>query len=314
MATKKVYVAICYDFDGTLAPGNMQEYGFMDALQIDDPKKFWEKSNGLARQHKADLNLAYMKYMIEMSQQSAVKCTDESLKKYGKSVTLFDGVEDWFGRINKYASERGITLEHYIVSSGLREMIMGTKIGRKFKKIYACTFMYDHNGVPFWPAVVVNFTTKTQFLFRINKGIEDDNDTAGVNKNIPESERRIPFSRMIYIGDGATDIPCMKLVKDKGGTSIAVYDPSKRKKRKESASLVSDSRVNYEARADYSDKKQIDMIVKAVIDKIVAEAHLQKYLPKQTLSRKKEPASRREVKEDAQQEIDGTEESSVIQP
>ena len=159
-------------------------------------------------------------------------------------------------------------------------MIMGTKIGKKFKSVFACTFMYDHNGVPFWPAVVVNFTTKTQFLFRINKGIDDINDTAGVNKNIPESERRIPFSRMIYIGDGATDIPCMKLVKDKGGTSIAVYDPHKRKKRQESASLVSDSRVNYEACADYSEGKQIDSIVKAVIDKISAEALLQRFLPK----------------------------------
>lgn len=287
MSTKKVYIAICYDFDGTLSPGNMQEYGFMDALQTKKAGAFWKESNELAHKHGADQNLAYMKFMIEMAKKSDIKCTDEALKKYGKDVKLFDGVEEWFGRITQYAKGKGVVVEHYIVSSGLREMIMGTKIGRKFKKIYACTFMYDNNGVPFWPAVVVNFTTKTQFLFRINKGIEDDNNTAGINKNIPESERRIPFSRMIYIGDGTTDIPCMKLVKDKGGTSIAVYDPHNRKKRNESASLVSDSRVNYEARADYSEKKQVDMIVKGVIDKIVAEARLKKYLPKKTLPRKK---------------------------
>ena len=151
-------------------------------------------------------------------------------RESGSKVRLFDGVKEWFGRINAYAEERGLKIEHYINSSGIKEMIEGTPIAHEFKKIYACSFFYNVDGVAFWPSVVVNYTTKTQFLFKINKGIESVSDNIEINRYIPEDKRRIPFGRMIYIGDGTTDIPCMRLVKQMGGYSIAVYNSGSQRK------------------------------------------------------------------------------------
>lgn len=274
MAKKKIRVAICYDFDGTLSPGNMQEYGFFPGLK-GQGKNFWQEASSLAKESHADPILAYMRLMVLRANEGNLLITRKAFRDYGKSVKLYEGVNDWFKRINDYGKLKGLAIEHYIVSSGLKEMVEGSSVGKEFEKIYACSFIYDQHDVAKWPAVAVNYTTKTQFLFRINKGVEDDNDNKTINAFIPDSERPIPFSRMIYIGDGATDIPCMKLVKDKGGTSIAVYPPKTQKKHKEAEKLITDQRVNYISNADYTDGSRLDDIIKAVLDKIASEAKLQ---------------------------------------
>ncbi len=169
--------------------------------------------------------------------------------------------------MNRYADGRGLRLLHYINSSGLLEIIEGTSIAHEFKHIYACSFLYNVDGIAYWPAVAVNYTNKTQFIFKINKGVESVYDTQMVNRYMEEDKRPVPFKRMIYVGAGTTDIPCMKLVKNYGGHSIAVYNPEDRKKRSEMTTLIRDNRVNYVCEADYSDGSEMDTVVKAIIDK-----------------------------------------------
>lgn len=274
MLKKKYKMAICYDFDGTLSPGNMQEYGFFSGLG-DLAKNFWKESTQIAKENKADPILAYMKHMIDKAAEGKIPTTQKAFRDYGKTVKFYNGVDTWFGRINEYGKQHNISIEHYIVSSGLKEMIEGTKIKKEFKKIYACSFIYDHNSVAKWPAIAVNYTTKTQFLFRINKGIHDDSDNKKINDFIPEKERTIPFKRMVYIGDGTTDIPCMKLVKDKGGFSIAVYPDTPPKKRTEANKLINDGRVNYSIEANYSIDSHMDLLIKAIIRKVISDLDLE---------------------------------------
>lgn len=274
-------VAICYDFDGTLSPGNMQEYGFFSALDK-SAKGFWEESKKLVSEVGADPILAYMMLMLKRAGEAKIKTRRQDFPDYGKTVEFFSGVEGWFKRINDYGKDQGLEIEHYIVSSGLREIIEGTRIAKQFKKIYACSFFYDQNDVAQWPAVAVNYTTKTQFLFRINKGIEDDADHTTINQYIPEEDRPIPFSRMIYIGDGETDVPCMKLVKDKRGVSIAIFSPRKAGKKELAEKLLADGRVNYIAKSDYSPGQPLDVIVRTVLDGFAATVKLAKFSPRPT--------------------------------
>lgn len=266
----KPVIALCYDFDGTLSPGNMQEYDFIPSLKI-KPAEFWKEAGVQAKKHEADQILCYMKLMLDRTRDTEVRITREGFAEKGSTVELFDGVPEWFGLINAYARERGVILEHYIISSGIKEMIEGTVLNKKrvFKKIYACSYIYGKYGVAEWPASVVNYTTKTQYLFRINKGIEDITDDAAVNEFVPDEERRVPFSRMIYFGDGDTDIPCMKLVKNQGGHSIAVYKRGGKSKDK-AKRLLADGRVNFIAPADYRKNSGIHKYAMLVIDKIIA--------------------------------------------
>lgn len=275
MTKKMIPMAICYDFDGTLSPGNMQEYDFMKTLGIKNSKDFWEKSTSLAIEQEADEIASYMRLMIKESRAKDLSFKKETFTEYGKSIELYKGVEDWFDRITKYAKGKGIELNHYIISSGIKEMIEGTKIAKKFRKIYASSFMYDSNGVADWPAVVLNYTSKTQYLFRINKGCEDVADNKEINKYVEPQDRPLPFTNMIYIGDGDTDIPCMRIVKREGGHSIAVYKQNKPGAKEKARHLIKDGRVNVVLPADYSENKQIDMYVKSVIDKIAADACVQ---------------------------------------
>ena len=264
-----VKVAICYDFDGTLAPGNMQEFGFMKALKT-TPKSFWNKSDQLAQQHSADKNLAYMLTMLQEAKNKKISFRKEDLQKFGISIPLFKGVKDWFPRINAYASSQGIELQHFLLSSGLKEIISGMPIAKEFTKVYACSFMYDENGVAVWPAQVVNYTTKTQYLFRISKGCLDERDGA-VNDRTPKDQRNIPFNRMMYIGDGLTDIPCMATLRKFGGNAIAVYRPKTKTGSQHAEKLLRDDRVDNIAPADYSEGSKIDYLIKAWIYKIKAE-------------------------------------------
>jgi len=271
MAKNKPIVALIYDFDGTLSPGNMQEFAFIEAIGA-NKAEFWKENGELAKSQDADQILTYMYLMLKKAREKNISLKRDSFKEFGKSVELFLGVETWFDRINSYGKTKGVTIEHYINSSGLKEMIEGTKIGKKFKQIFACSYLYSIDGVADWPSVSVNFTNKTQFLFKINKGIDSIYESTKINEFIPENERRVPFSNMIYFGDGETDIPCMKLVKQQGGHSIAVFQPRKTKKKERAEKLIREDRVNFVCPADYSEDKEVDLVVKTIIDKIKADS------------------------------------------
>ncbi len=271
-------IALIYDFDGTLSPGNMQEYDFIPALGKSNGQ-FWEESNKLAIQQDGDPILAYMFKMINEAKASGMSLRREAFIESGRRVELFEGVEEWFERINKYGAEHGFQVHHYINSSGIKELIEGTTIADKFKKIYACSFFYDVDGVAYWPSVAVNYTNKTQFIFKINKGIESVFDSTRINEYIEEEKRAVPFSRMIYIGDGTTDIPCMRLVKQQGGHSVAVYNPQQEEQTRGAMErLLRDDRVNAVCPADYRPGGKMDVLVKNIIDKITVDIKLATYL------------------------------------
>lgn len=269
-------IAMIYDFDGTLSPGNMQEYDFIPAVGKKN-EEFWAESEKLAYASDGDTILAYLYNIIKSAKTSNISLKREAFIESGKKVEFYKGVEQWFKRVNKYAKSRNIEIDHYINSSGIKEMIEGTKIAKEFKKIYACSFFYDVDNIAYWPSVVVNYTTKTQFLFKINKGIESVTDNIRVNNFIPEQNRPVPFSRMIYIGDGTTDIPCMRLVKNLGGHSIAVYDPKENEISGSVEKLVKEGRVDYALKADYSPMEDLDLVVKKIIDKIHTDHELSKF-------------------------------------
>ena len=266
-------LAICYDFDKTLSPDDMQAQGYIQSVGY-DVQKFWDESNDLAKANDMDNNLAYMWKMVQESEGRMV-FNKEKLAEYGARVKLFDGVEDWFERIRAYGKTRNVIVEHYIISSGLKEMIEGTKMARAgaFEKIYASSFYFNDRGVAKWPAQVINYTSKTQFLFRIEKGVLDINDP-GVNAYFSPEEIRVPFRNMVYIGDSDTDIPCMKLVNTYGGHSIGVYDPATQNKKKV-YKMMHDKRIRYYAPADYTERLELDLLVKAIIDKTAANEILE---------------------------------------
>ena len=270
----KSIVALAYDFDGTLTPGNMQEHSFLPDIGV-TPQAFWEKAEQLAREHNADSVLCYMNLMLIKAKEAGIPVRKVDFNKYGKAVKLFEGVESWFNRMNKYGEKLGFEVEHYIISSGLCEMIEGTSIADNFKRIFASSFKYNEQGIAEWPATAVNFTTKTQYLFRINKGAFDVFDNKTINDFVKMEDRPVPFKRMIFIGDGETDIPCFSLVKSLGGHSIAVYNRQFRGARMKAERLINDGRVNFVAPAVYSDKSKLETIVNAIIDKIASDSVLE---------------------------------------
>ena len=282
MPKKLPIIAIAYDFDGTLAPGNMQEHSFIPKLGI-DAGTFWGEVKKRARDNDMDEILSYMELMLQKATYLDISVRRKDFEDYGKAINFFDGVETYFERLNKYALEKGIVLEHYIISSGLREFVRGTKIAHNFKYIFASGFRYDSNDVAIWPALAINYTNKTQFLFRINKGINNSYDNSEINRYMTEEERPIPFSQMIYIGDGETDVPAMKMIKYQGGAAIAVYNPKLRAKKDRPSpkqaceNLITQNRADYIAPADYTDGSVLDGLIKTIIDKMHAQIDLKKY-------------------------------------
>lgn len=267
-------LAMCYDFDKTLTPDDMQAQGFIQSLNV-DVNEFWAESNGLAKAHDMDNNLAYM-YLMATKSYGKQFLTRELLAEYGSKVALYDGVRTWFRRIQDYGLQHGVRVEHYIISSGLKEMIEGTEMAQHgdFKKIYASAFMFDDKGVAVWPAQAINYTNKTQFLFRIQKGVFDINDF-GVNDYRKPEELYVPFRNMIYIGDSDTDIPCMSLVNANGGHSIGVYDPHSQNKDKVHK-MMNHHRIRYYAPADYQEGSKLDGLVKNIIHKTAAYEMLER--------------------------------------
>lgn len=266
MPSSTIPLALIYDFDGTLAPGNMQERQFIPDVGM-TAAEFWAEVDSLAEINQADGILAYMFVMLEKARLAGLKVRREDLVGRSREIEFFPGVEEWFGRINSYALDRSVSLEHYVISSGNSEIIEGTSIAPEFKRVYASKFLYDADGVAVWPAVAINFTTKTQYLFRINKGAHDWKDNSIINKFVPHSERPVPFQNMIYIGDGETDVPCFRLVKDLGGLSIAVYDNGDHRRVDH---FLRDGRVNCSAPAIYTENSVLDQTVKARIDDLAS--------------------------------------------
>lgn len=266
-------VAICYDFDNTLSPDDMQAQGYIQSVGY-EVEKFWEETDRLATGNGMDSNLAYM-YLMKEEARGTLVFNRKALEEYGAKVKLFPGAEDWFERIRRYGEEHGVIVEHYIISSGLKEMIEGTSVAKAgaFEQIYASSFLYDDKGVAIWPAQVVNYTNKTQFLFRISKGVLDWNDPA-VNDYFPPDEIRVPFRNMIYIGDSDTDVPCMKLVNSYGGYSIGVYNADT-DDRSKVYKMMRDNRIRYFAPADYSEGTELDLLVKSILDRTAANEKLE---------------------------------------
>ena len=265
----KPIIAIMYDFDKTLCTRDMQEYTFIPSVGM-EPSEFWSHTGKVAAEEVMDSILTYMYCMVEKAQLSGNPLTRESLVACGKDIEYHRGVEGWFERINRYAEEAGVQLEHYVLSSGLKEIIEGTSIAKYFKRIYACEFMYK-DGHAIWPKMAVNYTNKTQFVYRINKGVLDINNDADLNNSRPDSEKRVFFSNMIYIGDGLTDVPCMKLVKQSGGHSIAIYSQDQHDK---AAPLLKHGRVDWMFEADYSEGSKLDQTMKLLLENLAYDNKL----------------------------------------
>lgn len=261
-------LAICYDFDKTLSPDDMQAQGYIQSVGY-NVEQFWKESRAFAKENGMDANLAYMYKMIKEAEGQLV-FTKNALMDYGSRVKLFPGVDGWFERIRSYGREKKVLVEHYIISSGLKEMIEGTEIAKRgaFEYVYASSFYFNERGVAKWPAQVINFTSKTQCLFRIHKGVLDVNDE-GVNEHFEEDEVRVPFRNIVYIGDSDTDIPCMKLVNIYGGHAIGVYNPQTADKTKVFR-MLHDNRIRYFAPADYRKGSDLDTLLRAIIDKTAA--------------------------------------------
>ena len=279
MAKKHIEMAIAYDFDGTLADGNMQEHQFLPDIGM-KPKDFWDDVKQLTKEHQADEVLVYMNLMLRKAAEAKVPVRRGDFKARGKTIQLFKGVEDWFDRISNYGKEKHVEVKHYLVSSGNSEIFAGTPIASKFAKVYASKFMFDQNGVAEWPALAVNYTTKTQYLFRINKGAFDLSDNGEVNRFVEKHNRPVPFENMVFIGDGSTDIPCFRLVKEQGGLSVAVFKRHTKGARDTANNYIKDDRVHCVAPAIYTDGSDLDCIIKANIDAVSARAALSRLFSK----------------------------------
>lgn len=271
MSKKNVTMAIAYDFDGTLAPGNMQEHQFLPEIDI-KPAAFWKEVNDTAKKHQADEVLVYMNLMLRKAAEHDAPVRKEDFKQRGKNIQLFEGVAEWFSRINDYAKSKNVELKHYLISSGNEEIFSGTEIKKYFEAVYASKYLFDANGVAQWPALAINYTTKTQYLFRINKGVKDISDNASVNRYVEPEKRPVPFGNIVFIGDGTTDIPCFRLVKEQGGLSVAVYTPRKKGKggKTEAAKYLVEDRVHAVVPANYTEGSELDKVIKARIDEVAA--------------------------------------------
>lgn len=269
---KRTKVALVYDFDETLSTTYMQDYFLIPELGM-KPEDFWREANAWSARNGVDQVTGSMYYFKNMAEQKGLRLTKENLACCGEFVIFFKGVEDWFARINKYGRYLDLDIEHYIISSGYEEIIEGCAIRKFFKDVYGCSFAFGPEGTPVWPARVVNYSAKVQYLSKINKGLGKYDDKA-VNEYTPDDKRRIPYTRIIYFGDGMTDIPSMKMVKNHNGTTIAVYKPHSSAKNK-AIKLLMDDRVNFALPADYREGKDIDCVVKTILNKIATERDLE---------------------------------------
>lgn len=273
MSIKSKKVALVYDFDRTLSTSDMQDYGLIPALGM-TPEEFWPKANQWSVDNRADQVTGSMYYFTKVAKEKNIKLTKDILKTFGEKIEYYKGVQTWFDRINELGKSLGLEIEHYIISAGYWEILKGCDIYEKFTYFFACSYAYDENGEAIWPARVVNSSVKTQCLSKINKGLKQTDDRA-VNEYTPDNERPIPYRRMIYFGDGLTDIPSMRMVKERGGMSIAVYEPESEKHKETAMKLLKDGRVDFSIPADYSKEQELDIVVKAILEKVAKERELE---------------------------------------
>ena len=273
---KQNIIALVYDFDGTLSPQPMQEYTVLPELGI-NANDFWLECKKEAKKYNADGMLTYMRLLIEKIELKHSHLDRKGLRNLAKDIIYFPGVETWFDRINNHVREKSggkIKVRHYIISAGLKEILEGIKIRQHFEKMYASEYYFDHHDAARFPTVVINDTSKTQYIFRINKGIEDINQS--INEYMPESDRPIPFSNMIYIGDGLTDVPCMTVTKNNGGYALAVHKPNSPESASTCRELAKANRIDYFAPANYKKGKRLEKRVKLILDLIIAKIRFQK--------------------------------------
>jgi len=257
----KPIVAIMYDFDKTLSTTDMQDYAFIPNLGL-SPDEFWGKTTVFTEKEGVERILSYMYVMVKEAKAHGIDLTKQYLRSCGKNIKFNPGVLTWFKRINEYGASKGVQVEHYLVSSGTKEIVEGCQIVDEFKEIYGCEFFYDENGIACWPKLAINYTQKTQYFFRIAKGATSTIDDKGVNEKT--HQMRVPYSNIVYIGDGMTDIACMTLVKKNGGISIAVYPEKDIDKVKQ---IYEDSRCNFICPTDYSINSNMEKVMKLVIDR-----------------------------------------------
>lgn len=261
-------IALLYDFDYTLTDGYMQEFGLMQKLGFDNVYKFFEKCDIDAREKDVDMCLSMMAGTLFMSKAKGYTVSREYLREFGKDITYYGGVLEWFDKINELGKSKGYEIEHYIISSGIKEIIEGTKIAHHFKRIYSNFYAYDDKGEAFWPAQVVNYTSKTQYIFRVRKNVLDDlKDLSKINAKMTDEEM-LPFENIIYLGDSETDIPSFKVVKNSGGLSICVYNPNKDGAKAVAQRCFEEGRVNYFLPADYSEGSELFQLITSYIEKI----------------------------------------------
>ena len=264
METQAPIIAFLYDFDKTLCTTDMEDYAFIPSLGY-TPAEFWGRANAFGWENRMDGLLAYMYTMIQECAVQNIKLDRAFLNHCGESIQLFPGVREWFARINAFGESLGVQVEHYVISSGLREIIEGSGIAQEFREIYACEFYYNENGDACWPKLDVNFTNKTQFVYRINKGILDVSRDKELNDSMPDDSKRVPFTNMIYMGDGLSDVPCMKMMRAYGGQAIAVYQASNRQGVEK---LLADGRVDFIFPADYREVMELDRTVRDILRKM----------------------------------------------
>ena len=264
METQAPIIAFLYDFDKTLCTTDMEDYAFIPSLGY-TPAEFWGRANAFGWENRMDGLLAYMYTMIQECAAQNIKLDRAFLNHCGESIQLFPGVREWFARINAFGESLGVQVEHYVISSGLREIIEGSGIAQEFREIYACEFYYNENGDACWPKLDVNFTNKTQFVYRINKGILDVSRDKELNDSMPDDSKRVPFTNMIYMGDGLSDVPCMKMMRAYGGQAIAVYQASNRQGVEK---LLADGRVDFIFPADYREGMELDRTVRDILRKM----------------------------------------------
>ena len=264
METQAPIIAFLYDFDKTLCTTDMEDYAFIPSLEY-TPAEFWGRANAFGWENRMDGLLAYMYTMIQECAAQNIKLDRAFLNHCGESIQLFPGVREWFARINAFGESLGVQVEHYVISSGLREIIEGSGIAQEFREIYACEFYYNENGDACWPKLDVNFTNKTQFVYRINKGILDVSRDKELNDSMPDDSKRVPFTNMIYMGDGLSDVPCMKMMRAYGGQAIAVYQASNRQGVEK---LLADGRVDFIFPADYREGMELDRTVRDILRKM----------------------------------------------
>ena len=257
-------IALCYDFDGTLCSGYMQDQKLLHDCKI-EPKNFWIKVANYAKENHCDPTLAYLMLLEQQMRSAGLKVNAETFKKYGRELKLFEGVNDWFSRIKQFGKLHNIEIQHFIISSGLSDVIKGCSFIKDINLVYASSYIYD-DGKGVWPKLSVNYSNKVQFLYRINKGTFDVFDQVGVNaKKEANDSVNIPFENFIFFGDGETDVPCFSVNQKNSGKNICIYEKGNEKSFDVGKKLYSEGRVHYLLDGDYSENSEIDKLIKQFI-------------------------------------------------